>query len=123
MIESPLKMMKNALYFILKVFFFLEIFKLLSRLFGHVGKTLNSKFMTSQPGLQTIAIHMILPNISQSFYLIKFLLSGVSEFLHHNNPASIGKISLILSQGKMISPERHEIEKKPITIKKAIKNN
>ena len=40
------------------------------RLFGHVGKTawlerLTSKFMTSQAGLQTIAIH-ILPNISQS---------------------------------------------------------
>ena len=32
LIESPLKMMKNAFYFILKVCFF-------SRLFGHVGKT------------------------------------------------------------------------------------
>ena len=44
----------------------------MSRLFGHVGKTvwlekirLTSKFMTSQPGLQPIAIH-ILPIISQS---------------------------------------------------------
>ena len=52
-------------------FFVLKIFKFLSRLFGHVGKTawlensLISNFMTSQPGLQTIAIE-ILPNISQS---------------------------------------------------------
>ena len=37
--ESPLKMMKNAFYFILKVLFILKIFKFLSRLFGHVGKT------------------------------------------------------------------------------------
>ena len=38
LIESPLKMMKNAFYFILKAIFVLKIFKLLSRLFGHVGK-------------------------------------------------------------------------------------
>ena len=64
--------MKNAFYFILKAFFVLKIFKFLSRLFGHVGKNglirkirLTSKFMTSQPGLEKIAIH-ILPNISQS---------------------------------------------------------
>ena len=38
-IESPLKMMKNAFYFILKALFILKIFKFLSRLFGHVGKT------------------------------------------------------------------------------------
>ena len=38
-IESPLKMMKNAFYFILKAFFVLKIFKFLSRLFGHIGKT------------------------------------------------------------------------------------
>ena len=38
-IESPLKMMKNAFYFILKALFVLKIFKFLSRLFGHVGKT------------------------------------------------------------------------------------
>ena len=44
----------------------------MSRLFGHVGKNglirkiwLTSKFVTSQPGLQTIAIHILL-NISQS---------------------------------------------------------
>ena len=39
MIESPLNMMKNAFYFILEALFVLKIFKLLSRLFGHVGKT------------------------------------------------------------------------------------
>ena len=38
-IESPLKMMKNAFYFILKTLFVLKIFKFLSWLFGHVGKT------------------------------------------------------------------------------------
>ena len=37
LIESPLKMMKNAFYFILKAL--LKIFKFLSRLFGHLGKT------------------------------------------------------------------------------------
>ena len=39
LIESPLKMMKNAFYFILKAFFGPNIFKYLSPLFGHVGKT------------------------------------------------------------------------------------
>ena len=39
LIESPLKLMKNAFYFILKALFVLKIFKFLSRLFGHVGKT------------------------------------------------------------------------------------
>ena len=39
LIESPLKMMKNVFCFILKALFILEIFKFLSRLFGHVGKT------------------------------------------------------------------------------------
>ena len=60
--------MKNAFYFILKALFVLKIFKFLSRPFGHVGKAAwleNSKFMTSQPGLKTTAIH-ILPNISRS---------------------------------------------------------
>ena len=37
--HSPSKMMKNALYFILKALFVLKIFKFLSWLFGHVGKT------------------------------------------------------------------------------------
>ena len=38
-IESLLKMMKNAFYFILKALFVLKIFKFLSWLFGHVEKT------------------------------------------------------------------------------------
>ena len=38
-IESPLNMIKNAFYFILNAFFVLKIFKFLSLLFGHVGKT------------------------------------------------------------------------------------
>ena len=38
LIESPLEVMKNAFYFILKALFVLKIFKFLSRLFGHVGK-------------------------------------------------------------------------------------
>ena len=37
--ENPFIMMKNAFYFILTSFFILKIFKFLSRLFGHVGKT------------------------------------------------------------------------------------
>ena len=73
LIGSSLKMMKNAFYFILKTFFIPKIsfchnFFVIS--FGHIGKNslirkirLTSKFMTSQTGLQTIAIH-ILPNIS-----------------------------------------------------------
>ena len=66
------KMMKNAFYSILKALFILKIFKFLSWRFGHVEKnglirkiSLVSKFMTSQPGKQTIIIH-ILPNISRS---------------------------------------------------------
>ena len=39
LIESPLKMMKNVLYFALNAFFILKIFKFLSQHFGHVGKT------------------------------------------------------------------------------------
>ena len=38
-IESPLKMMKNVFYFILKALFVLKIFRFLSWLFGHAGKT------------------------------------------------------------------------------------
>ena len=72
LIQSLLKMMKNAFYFILKALSILKIFKFLSRHFGHVWKMawlnrlkLTSKFMTSQPGFQAIPI-LILPNISQS---------------------------------------------------------
>ena len=37
--ESPLKMLKNTFYSILKALFVFKIFKLLSSLFGHVEKT------------------------------------------------------------------------------------
>ena len=63
--------MKNAFYFNLITLFILKIITFLPRLFGHVGLDLvrkirlTSKLMTSHPGLQTIAIH-ILPNISHS---------------------------------------------------------
>ena len=64
--------MKNAFYLVLKALSILEIFKFLSRLFGHVGiaawlekDKVNFEIMMSQPGFQTIAIH-ILPNISES---------------------------------------------------------
>ena len=40
-IESPLKMIKNAFKFILKAFFVLTVFIFLSQLFGHVGKRLD----------------------------------------------------------------------------------
>ena len=70
LIESSLKMMKNAFHFILRAPFVLKIFKFLSQLFHHVEKTVwverfTPKFMTSQSGLQTIAINM-LSNILQS---------------------------------------------------------
>ena len=66
-IESPLKMMKNVFYFIVKALFVLKIFKFFSRHFGHIGKKPDlirkirsfSKFMTSQPYLQAIAIYII----------------------------------------------------------------
>ena len=72
LIKSPLKMMKNTFYFLLKALFVLKIFKFFVTTFRLCRKndlirkiTLTSKFITSQPGLQTIAKH-ILPNISQS---------------------------------------------------------
>ena len=39
LIKSPLKMMKNVFYLILKALFVLKLFKFLSQHFGHVGKT------------------------------------------------------------------------------------
>ena len=65
-------MMKNTFYFNLKALFVLKDIKVFVTTFwsgmknGLIrNKRLTSKFMTSQPGLQTIAIHR-LPNISQS---------------------------------------------------------
>ena len=61
LIENPLKVIKNAFYFILKALFVLKIFKFSSRrkngLIRKIGLT--SKFMTSRPGLQTIAIRIL----------------------------------------------------------------
>ena len=71
LIKSPLKMMKNAFYFILKALFVLKIKVFVTTFWscrknGLIKKTrLTSNFITSQPGSQTIAIHM-LPDISQS---------------------------------------------------------
>ena len=55
--------MKNAFYFILRALLVFKIFKCLLQLFGHVVRTawlkrLTSKFMTSQHGLQAIAMHI-----------------------------------------------------------------
>ena len=64
LIESPLKMMRNAFYFILKTFRSQDIWP--CRKNPLIRKIrLTSKFMTSQPGLQTIAIHTLL-NITPS---------------------------------------------------------
>ena len=63
--------MGNAFYFILKALFILEIFQFFvtswsCRENDLIRKVrLTSKFMASQPGLQAIAIHMLV-NISQS---------------------------------------------------------
>ena len=87
--ESSLKMMKNAFYFILKALFVLKIFKFLSWHLGHVEKTayiikkikLISKFLTSEPGQQTITMY-ILPNISRSKgkHTLKF-----GQLIEYNN--------------------------------------
>ena len=37
-LKHPIKMIKNAFYFLLKALFVLKIFKFLSRIFGHVAK-------------------------------------------------------------------------------------
>ena len=61
-IESPLKVMENAFYFILKTLFVIKIFKFLSWLFCHNfirNIRLISSFMTSQPEKQAIAIHIL----------------------------------------------------------------
>ena len=69
--ESPLKIMKNAFYFTLKLIFALKIFWFLSSLFGHIEKQLNYKhevnfkFYDVTVWEKTIAV-TILPNISRS---------------------------------------------------------
>ena len=61
-IESPLKMVKNAFYFILKVFIMTFWPFRKNSLIRNIK--LISEFMISQPGQQTIAIH-IFPIISR----------------------------------------------------------
>ena len=69
--ENLLKMTKNVFYFTLKAIFVLKIFICLCWIFGHIENglikkiRLISKFITSQPGKQTIAIQ-ILSKISRS---------------------------------------------------------
>ena len=69
--ESPLKMIKNDVYLPQKLFPFLRYLNfcpdfLVMYKNGSIRKIrLISKFMMSEPGKQTIAIH-ILPNISRS---------------------------------------------------------
>ena len=46
-IEIPLKMVKNAFYFMLKPFFVLEIFTFLDWLFGYVKKGFDKKAMVN----------------------------------------------------------------------------
>ena len=70
--EIPLKMMKNAFYFISKALFVLKIFKFLSWLFGHVAKLLdeedkvNFKFGDVTAWLTNNCNTRILFNISKS---------------------------------------------------------
>ena len=45
--EIPLKVIKNAFYFMLKALFVLEIFTFLSWLFGYVEKRLDKKAMVN----------------------------------------------------------------------------
>ena len=59
-------MMKNAFYFILKALFVLKKKSLIMKKNILIGKVrLSSRYMTSQLGKQTIAMH-ILPNIFRS---------------------------------------------------------
>ena len=69
---TPLKMMKNAFYSILKALFVLKIFRFLSWLFGHAGKCLDKKahvnfkiYDVTDLRKQIVTIH-IYPNISRS---------------------------------------------------------
>ena len=41
--DSPLNMMKNAFYFIIKALFVLKIFKILFNFCGHIGKRLDKE--------------------------------------------------------------------------------
>ena len=99
--ESPLKMMENGFYFILKALLVLKLFNFLSWFFGLVEKNglirkirLISKFMTPLPGQQTFTIH-ILPTISQSKNEIwsgnRIYIKRIFFFKHHaeNEPKKL----------------------------------
>ena len=69
--ESPLKLIKNAFYFILKATFFLEVFKFFSWLFGYEEKRLDKKakinFETYDvTDWTTNNYNTVLPNISRT---------------------------------------------------------
>ena len=82
--------MKNAFCLILKALFVLKIFLVFVTTFWSCRKNglirkirLTLRFMTSQPGLQTIAIH-ILPNISQGKGNQTMKLDQVIEYIKGN---------------------------------------
>ena len=66
--QNPFKCSKTLFISTLKSYLFVRYLNFRTDFFDQVGKQLdwlNLKFMTSQPGKQTIAIHMF-PNISRS---------------------------------------------------------
>ena len=77
--------MKNAFYFILQALLVLKIFKsFVMTKNGWIRKImLISKFMTSQRGYQTTAIH-ILPNISRSKDNQAMKLGQLIEYIKKN---------------------------------------
>ena len=78
-IANPLKIMKNAFYFILKAIFVFKISKILSWKIR-----LTSEFMMSPPDLQTIATHILL-NISRSKDNQTMKLGQLIEYNKRNN--------------------------------------
>ena len=78
-IENPLKIMKNAIYFILKALFVFKISKFLSRKIR-----LTSEFVMSRPVLQTIATHILL-NISRNKGNQTMKLGQLIEYNKRNN--------------------------------------
>ena len=95
--------MGNAFNFILKALFILEIFQFFvtaswsCRENDLIRKVrLTSKFMASQPGLQTIAIHMLV-NISQSKGNQTMKFSQLIEYNKRN--ILLKKIMEKMSQG------------------------
>ena len=81
-------MKKNAFYFILKALFAIKSFALTfwsCKKNGLIRKMrLISKFMTSQPGYQTIALK-ILPNISRSKGNQTMKFGQLTEYKKRNN--------------------------------------